>query len=83
MAEEYFFEPARGHGLAHDPLNSIIAPRPIGWISSVSDTGLVNLAPYSFFNLFNYKPPIIGLTCIQNARGFLPLAELLLTVTAA
>jgi len=60
MAEEYFFEPAQGHGLAHDPLNSIIAPRPIGWISSVSDTGLVNLAPYSFFNLFNYKPPIIG-----------------------
>ncbi|GGW69160.1 flavin reductase family protein [Alishewanella tabrizica] len=60
MAEEYFFEPAQGHGLAHDPLNSIIAPRPIGWISSVSDAGLVNLAPYSFFNLFNYKPPIIG-----------------------
>lgn len=60
MAVDYFFEPGLGHGLAHDPMNSIIAPRPIGWISSVSNTGQVNLAPYSFFNLFNYKPPIIG-----------------------
>ncbi|MCB5227344.1 flavin reductase family protein [Alishewanella sp. 16-MA] len=57
---DYFFEPQQGHGLAHDPFNSIIAPRPIGWISSISNAGQVNLAPYSFFNLFNYKPPIIG-----------------------
>lgn len=60
MAGDYFFEPSQGHGLAHDPMNSIIAPRPIGWISSISNSGLVNLAPYSFFNLFNYQPPIIG-----------------------
>lgn len=60
MAVDYFFEPGLGHGLAHDPMNSIIAPRPIGWISSVSNSGQVNLAPYSFFNLFNYQPPIIG-----------------------
>lgn len=60
MTADYFFEPGLGHGLAHDPMNSIIAPRPIGWISSVSNSGLVNLAPYSFFNLFNYQPPIIG-----------------------
>ncbi len=60
MAEHYFFEPKEGHGLAHDPINSIIAPRPIGWISSVSHSGEINLAPYSFFNLFNYRPPIIG-----------------------
>lgn len=56
----HFYQPAQGHGLAHDPLNSIIAPRPIGWISSISAAGQVNLAPYSFFNLFNYSPPIIG-----------------------
>lgn len=60
MTEDYFFEPGLGHGLAHDPMNSIIAPRPIGWISSISASGQVNLAPYSFFNLFNYRPPIIG-----------------------
>jgi len=56
----YSYQPKQGHGLAHDPLNSIIAPRPIGWISSCSQAGHRNLAPYSFFNLFNYRPPIIG-----------------------
>ncbi|MCC7009957.1 MAG: flavin reductase family protein [Acidobacteria bacterium] len=58
--EMYYYEPSSGHGLAHDPLNSIVAPRPIGWISSRGADGNVNLAPYSFFNLFNYDPPIIG-----------------------
>ncbi len=54
------YEPREGHGLAHDPFNAIIGPRPIGWISSVSALGVLNLAPYSFFNAFNYTPPIIG-----------------------
>lgn len=54
------YAPREGHGLAHDPLNSIIAPRPIGWISTRSAAGVNNLAPYSFFNAFNYTPPIIG-----------------------
>jgi flavin reductase (DIM6/NTAB) family NADH-FMN oxidoreductase RutF len=56
----HYYEPRQGHGLAHDPLNSIIAPRPIGWIASVNQQGQRNLAPYSFFNCFNYHPPIIG-----------------------
>ena len=56
----HFYEPANGHGLKHDPFNAIIAPRPIGWISSRDAKGNVNLAPYSFFNAFNYHPPIIG-----------------------
>lgn len=56
----YYYEPAAGHGLPHDPLNAIIGPRPIGWIASVSAAGQRNLAPYSFFNCFNYRPPIIG-----------------------
>ncbi len=56
----HFYEPARGHGLAHDPFNAIVGPRPIGWISSVDRDGRRNLAPYSFFNAFNYHPPIIG-----------------------
>lgn len=56
----YFYEPASGHGLRHDPFNAIIAPRPIGWISTISAEGVLNLAPYSFFNAFNYHPPIIG-----------------------
>jgi flavin reductase (DIM6/NTAB) family NADH-FMN oxidoreductase RutF len=56
----HFYEPAKGHGLKHDPFNAIIAPRPIGWISSRDVKGHINLAPYSFFNAFCYHPPIIG-----------------------
>lgn len=56
----YFYEPAKGHGLPHDPLNAIVGPRPIGWIASLDGQGRRNLAPYSFFNCFNYRPPIIG-----------------------
>lgn len=60
MTEWHFYEPANGHRLPHDPLNAIIAPRPIGWISTVSAEGVANLAPYSFFNLINYHPPLIA-----------------------
>ncbi|MBR0751822.1 flavin reductase family protein [Bradyrhizobium jicamae] len=56
----HFYEPKNGHGLKHDPFNAIIAPRPIGWISSRDTNGNINLAPYSFFNAFCYVPPIIG-----------------------
>lgn len=56
----YFYEPGKGHGLPHDPFNALVAPRPIGWISSHDSEGRLNLAPYSFFNAFNYTPPIIG-----------------------
>jgi flavin reductase (DIM6/NTAB) family NADH-FMN oxidoreductase RutF len=60
MTEWHSYEPASGHRLPHDPLNAIVAPRPIGWVSTLSPDGVPNLAPYSFFNLFNYTPPIIG-----------------------
>jgi flavin reductase (DIM6/NTAB) family NADH-FMN oxidoreductase RutF len=56
----HFYEPELGHGLQHDPFNAIVGPRPIGWVSTQGGDGSVNLAPYSFFNAFNYKPPIIG-----------------------
>ncbi len=60
----YFYQPKDGHGLPHDPFNAIVGPRPIGWISSRSSAGVDNLAPYSFFNAFNYVPPIIGFSSI-------------------
>ncbi|MEA3181477.1 MAG: hypothetical protein QOI59_5000 [Gammaproteobacteria bacterium] len=72
--EHHYYEPSQGHRLPHDPLNAIIGPRPIGWISSQGRDGNVNLAPYSFFNAFNYKPPIIGFASngvkdtVRNAR---------------
>ena len=60
MTEWHFYEPRDGHRLPHDPFNAIIAPRPIGWISTLSADGVPNLAPYSFFNALNYHPPLIG-----------------------
>ena len=60
----HFYEPAAGHGLPHDPFNALVAPRPIGWISSVAADGTYNLAPYSFFNAFNYTPPIVGFASV-------------------
>jgi flavin reductase (DIM6/NTAB) family NADH-FMN oxidoreductase RutF len=60
----HFYEPAKGHRLPHDPFNSIVGPRPIGWISSRNAADRLNLAPYSFFNAFNYTPPIIGFASI-------------------
>jgi flavin reductase (DIM6/NTAB) family NADH-FMN oxidoreductase RutF len=66
MADEHahYYEPRQGHGLKHDPFNAIVGPRPIGWISTVSSAGVRNLAPYSFFNAFNYTPPIVGFSSI-------------------
>ena len=64
ISRMHSYEPAKGHGLAHDPFNAIVAPRPIGWISSRDASGRLNLAPYSFFNAFLYKPPIIGFSSV-------------------
>ena len=72
--DTHFYEPRLGHGLPHDPFNAIVGPRPIGWISTRSKSGIANLAPYSFFNAFNYVPPIVGFSSIgakdtvHNAR---------------
>ena len=73
VTDFHYYEPAQGHGLRHNPLNALIAPRPIGWISTRDAQGRANLAPYSFFNAFNYDPPIIGFSgtawknSVQNA----------------
>ena len=60
----HFYEPRDGHRLPHDPFNAIVGPRPIGWISTRNKAGALNLAPYSFFNAFNYTPPIVGFASI-------------------
>ncbi|WP_042268212.1 flavin reductase family protein [Paraburkholderia heleia] len=60
MSNTYFYDPAQGHGLPHDPFKAIVAPRVIGWISSRAKNGALNLAPYSFFGAFATFPPIIG-----------------------
>lgn len=47
------------HGLPHDPFKAIVAPRPIGWITTMSAAGAVNLAPYSYFNGVHSRPPLV------------------------
>lgn len=63
-SDSHFYEPMQGHGLPHDPFNAIVGPRPIGWMSTRNADGRLNLAPYSFFNGFNYTPPIIGFSSV-------------------
>lgn len=47
---------ANAHGLRHDPFKALVSPRPIGWISTRSVDGVINLAPYSFFNGVSDNP---------------------------
>ena len=54
-----FYVPKDGHGLKHNPFKCLVAPRPIGWISSLDPEGRVNLAPFSFFNAVASDPPVV------------------------
>lgn len=54
-----FYEPKKGHPFSIDPYKSLIFPRPIGWISTISKKGVPNLAPYSYFNAIADDPPQI------------------------
>jgi len=58
-----FYETVRNdHGLPYNPLKACVVPRPIGWLTTLSADGIVNLAPFSFFNLLSYFPA-------QNSRS--------------
>lgn len=55
-----FYDALKGdHGLPYNPFKSLVVPRPIGWLSTISVDGIVNLAPYSFFNALSYDPAFI------------------------
>jgi flavin reductase (DIM6/NTAB) family NADH-FMN oxidoreductase RutF len=90
MSDVYFYDPASGHGLPHDPFKAIVAPRLIGWVSTRAASGQLNLAPYSFFGALSTFPSIIGFASegrkdsirnIEETREFVwnlatrPLAE--------
>lgn len=66
-----FYQPKDGHGLPHNPFNAVVAPRPIGWISTRGADGQDNLAPYSFFNAVAYEPPqvMFASTSVKDDRG--------------
>jgi flavin reductase (DIM6/NTAB) family NADH-FMN oxidoreductase RutF len=74
MNDVYFYDPAKGHGLKHDPFKAIIAPRLIGWISSRSASGQLNLAPYSFFGAFATFPAVIGF-CSEGRKDSISNVE--------
>ena len=46
-------------GLAFNPFKALVVPRPIGWISTIDRAGVVNLAPFSFFNAVSSDPPMV------------------------
>ncbi|MCB1684652.1 MAG: flavin reductase family protein [Pseudomonadales bacterium] len=67
-----FFDPrenVRPAPLTHNPLNALIAPRPIGWICSLSATGQVNLAPFSYFNAVSADPPLVVFAPNEKTGG--------------
>ena len=55
----YYETDKNNHGLRYNPLKACVVPRPIGWITTISAAGIVNLAPFSFFNLLSYDPPYV------------------------
>jgi flavin reductase (DIM6/NTAB) family NADH-FMN oxidoreductase RutF len=64
-----YYEIAKNdHGLPYNPLKGCVVPRPIGWISTLSKDGLVNLAPFSFFNVFSYDPPYVAFSGAGNVK---------------
>ena len=55
-----FYRPeTKRHGLPHDPFKACVASRPIGWLTTLSPEGIVNLAFYSFFNEVADNPHMV------------------------
>ncbi len=65
-----FYEPDKNnHGFRYSPFKSIIVPRPIGWISTLSRDGVLNLAPFSQTTNLSYDPPYILISCAEKPEG--------------
>ena len=65
-----FYELSRNdHGLPFSPLKALVVPRPIGWISTLSRDGHVNLAPYSEFNYVGDDPPYLMFSASGHLTG--------------
>ena len=63
------YTPVLGHGLPYDPFKSLTVPRPIGWLSTISSDGVVNLAPYSQWQNLTWDPPMVMLAANQSVHG--------------
>jgi len=55
----YYETDKNNHGLRFNPLKACVVPRPIGWLTTISAAGVVNLAPFSFFTVLSYDPPFV------------------------
>ena len=64
-----FYEPKKGHPFSIDPYKSLIFPRPIGWISSISKKGIANLAPFSYFNALADDPPQVMFAAAASVKS--------------
>ena len=66
-----YYETAKNdHGLRYNPIKACVVPRPIGWITTINEAGLVNLAPFSFFNMLSYDPPFVMFSAgVHEADG--------------
>ena len=62
----------REAGLRYSAFKALVAPRPIGWISTISEDGIANLAPYSFFNGISELPPMVMFVSAPDVRPDLP-----------
>ncbi|WP_416899304.1 MAG: flavin reductase family protein [Minwuia sp.] len=58
-----FYRADEHHGMKHNPFKALVSPRPIGWISTRSADGLINLAPFSYFNAVTDFPPTVVFGC--------------------
>jgi flavin reductase (DIM6/NTAB) family NADH-FMN oxidoreductase RutF len=66
----YYETDRNDHGLRFNPLKACVVPRPIGWISTIDAAGIVNLAPFSFFNVLSYDPPFVMFSAgVHEADG--------------
>jgi flavin reductase (DIM6/NTAB) family NADH-FMN oxidoreductase RutF len=66
----YYETDKNDHGLRYNPLKACVVPRPIGWLTTMSPAGVVNLAPFSFFNLLSYDPPFVMFSAgVHEADG--------------
>ena len=66
----YYETDKNDHGLRYDPLKACVVPRPIGWLTTIDPAGVVNLAPFSFFNVLSYDPPFVMFSAgVHEADG--------------
>ena len=66
----YYETDKNDHGLRYNPLKACVVPRPIGWLTTIDPAGVVNLAPFSFFNVLSYDPPFVVFSAgVHEADG--------------